>query len=154
MKEANPFLTDAVAEHLTLHGTNWNADGSIIWKFDNYARLCAPYGMNMDEAEGGAEPHHLPGAAVLGPRELRAGSGSAPEAAALEDRRIVKVDHAGHWVHHDQLEIFLRGDEEVFSRELTRMNKNKSAKNKDTEGEEDVAAAGLSDLSPCVAGRQ
>jgi len=27
MKEANPFLTDEVAEHLTLHGTNWNADG-------------------------------------------------------------------------------------------------------------------------------
>ncbi len=41
MKEANPFLSDEVAEHLTLHGTNWNADGSIIWKFDNYARILA-----------------------------------------------------------------------------------------------------------------
>ena len=51
MKEANPFLSDAVAQHLTLHGTNWNADGSIIWKFDNYARLFAPYGMNMDDVK-------------------------------------------------------------------------------------------------------
>jgi pimeloyl-ACP methyl ester carboxylesterase len=42
MKEANPFLSDQVAEHLTLHGTNWNADGSIIWKFDNYARVFPP----------------------------------------------------------------------------------------------------------------
>ena len=50
MKEANPFLSDEVAKHLTLHGTNWNADGSIIWKFDNYARIFAPYGMNMDDA--------------------------------------------------------------------------------------------------------
>jgi pimeloyl-ACP methyl ester carboxylesterase len=21
---------------------------------------------------------------------------------------VVKVDHAGHWVHHDQLDLFLR----------------------------------------------
>ena len=50
MKEANPFLSDEVAQHLTLHGTNWNSDGSIIWKFDNYARLFPPYGANLDEA--------------------------------------------------------------------------------------------------------
>jgi pimeloyl-ACP methyl ester carboxylesterase len=31
----------------------------------------------------------------------------AEEAAALKDRTVVKVDHAGHWVHHDQLGIFL-----------------------------------------------
>ena len=26
----------------------------------------------------------------------------------LVNRTIVKVDQAGHWLHHDQLEIFLR----------------------------------------------
>ena len=41
MKEANPHLSDEVARHLTLHGTNWNADGSLIWKFDNYVRDAA-----------------------------------------------------------------------------------------------------------------
>ena len=46
MKEANPFLSDAAAEHLTLHGTNWNADGSMNWKFDPYTRVIAPLGMN------------------------------------------------------------------------------------------------------------
>src|SRR5258708_39860737 len=35
MKEANPHLSDEVAQHLTLHGTNWQSDGSLIWKFDN-----------------------------------------------------------------------------------------------------------------------
>ena len=42
MKEANPFLSDEVAEHLTLHGTNWNPDRSLIWKFDNFCRIFAP----------------------------------------------------------------------------------------------------------------
>ncbi len=51
MKEANPHLSDEVAEHLTLHGTNWNADGSIIWKFDNFARLFPPYGHNFEDAK-------------------------------------------------------------------------------------------------------
>ena len=30
-----------------------------------------------------------------------------PQAQAIHNRRIVKVDRAGHWLHHDQLEIFL-----------------------------------------------
>ena len=51
MREANPFLSQEVAEHLTLHGTNWNADGSLIWKFDNYARGFPPYGHRIDELQ-------------------------------------------------------------------------------------------------------
>ena len=35
MKEANPRLSDEVARHLTLHGTNWESDGALLWKFDN-----------------------------------------------------------------------------------------------------------------------
>src|ERR1035438_6460798 len=49
MKEANPHLSDDVARHLTLHGTNWNADGSLIWKFDNYARSFPPYGNRLED---------------------------------------------------------------------------------------------------------
>jgi pimeloyl-ACP methyl ester carboxylesterase len=30
------------------------------------------------------------------------------QADIIKDHRVVKVDDAGHWVHHDQLEIFLR----------------------------------------------
>ena len=29
-------------------------------------------------------------------------------AAVIRDRRVVKVDRAGHWVHHDQLNVFLQ----------------------------------------------
>ena len=50
MKEVNPRLSDQVARHLTLHGTNWESDGSLLWKFDNYARAISPYGHHMDDA--------------------------------------------------------------------------------------------------------
>jgi pimeloyl-ACP methyl ester carboxylesterase len=108
MKEANPFLSDSVAEHLTLHGTNWNADGSIIWKFDNFARLGAPYGMNAEEAAAVMSRITCPVLLFWGRESFAVDPDDAPETPVLRDRRIVKVDRAGHWVHHDQLELFLR----------------------------------------------
>jgi pimeloyl-ACP methyl ester carboxylesterase len=108
MKEANPFLSDSVAEHLTVHGTNWNADGSIIWKFDNFARLGAPYGMSAEEAAAVLSRITCPVLLFWGRESFAVDPDDAPDAAVLRDRRIVKVDHAGHWVHHDQLDLFLR----------------------------------------------
>lgn len=50
MKEANPHLSDEVARHLTMHGTNWDPDGSLVWKFDNYARVFPPYGHRVEDS--------------------------------------------------------------------------------------------------------
>jgi len=30
-----------------------------------------------------------------------------PRAAVIRNRRVVKVPGAGHWVHHDRLDVFL-----------------------------------------------
>ena len=107
MKEANPFLSDEMAEHLTLHGTNWNADGSITWKFDNFARLPAPYGMSMDDAASVLSSIKCPVLLFWGRQSFAIDPDLAPEAKFLRDRRVVKVDRAGHWLHHDQLDVFL-----------------------------------------------
>jgi pimeloyl-ACP methyl ester carboxylesterase len=108
MKEANPFLSDEVAKHLTLHGTNWNADGSIIWKFDNYARIFAPYGMNMEDAKEMLSRIQCPTLLFWGRQSWAQDPEIDGRASVIPNSRLVKVDKAGHWVHHDQLEIFLR----------------------------------------------
>jgi len=108
MKEANPFLSDRVAEHLTLHGTNWNADGSIIWKFDNYARVFPPYGANLQEAAEILRQVSCPALLFWGRQSFAKDPETDPLAQEVAHRQIVKVDQAGHWLHHDQLEIFLR----------------------------------------------
>ncbi len=108
MKEANPFLSDSVAEHLTLHGTNWNADGSIIWKFDNYARVFPPYGANLQEAAEILRQISCPALLFWGRQSFAKDPETDPLAQEVAHRSIVKVDQAGHWLHHDQLEIFLR----------------------------------------------
>jgi pimeloyl-ACP methyl ester carboxylesterase len=108
MQEANPFLSREVAEHLTLHGTNWNADGSILWKFDNYARVFPPYGANLDEAAEVLRQIACPTLLFWGRESFAKDPEHDPLAAEIANRRVVKVDRAGHWLHHDQLEIFLR----------------------------------------------
>jgi pimeloyl-ACP methyl ester carboxylesterase len=39
---------------------------------------------------------------------------SDPRMKAIRNCRLVKVSNAGHWVHHDQLEILLRETTEFF----------------------------------------
>jgi len=107
MKEANPFLSDAQAEHLTLHGTNWNADGSIIWKFDNYARVFAPYGLNIEDAKEVLSKITCPALLFWGKKSWAQDPEIDGRAGVIKNHRLIKVDNAGHWVHHDQFELFL-----------------------------------------------
>ena len=107
MKEANPHLSDEVARHLTLHGTNWNSDGSIVWKFDNYARSLAPYGHNIQEVAEIFGQIACPVLLFWGHESFKRDPSDDPRVKAIRDFRAIGVPDAGHWVHHDQLGIFL-----------------------------------------------
>lgn len=108
MKEKNPFLTEEVAEHLTLHGTNWNAAGELVWKFDPYTRVIYPFGFDLKDACELLGQITCPVLLFWGRQSFARDPESDPQAAAIPNRRIVKVDQAGHWLHHDQLDLFLR----------------------------------------------
>ena len=108
MKEANPHLSEEVARHLTMHGTNWDAEGSTIWKFDNYARAISPYGHHIEDA---AELYsHISSPTLLfwGLESFAPPPENDPRLLAIKNRELIKVAKAGHWVHHDQLELFLK----------------------------------------------
>jgi pimeloyl-ACP methyl ester carboxylesterase len=107
MREANPHLSDEVARHLTRHGTNWNADGSLSWKFDNYARPFAPYGHNLEDAREILSQITCPVLLFWGQESWAADPESDGRVAVFQNYRLVKVPGAGHWVHHDRLEVFL-----------------------------------------------
>jgi pimeloyl-ACP methyl ester carboxylesterase len=108
MKEANPHLSDEVAQHLTLHGTNWESDGSLVWKFDNFARLFPPYGHRVEDT---AEVYGKIACRALffwGLESFLPVPDHDPRRLAIRNHRLVRVPGAGHWVHHDQLDLFLR----------------------------------------------
>jgi pimeloyl-ACP methyl ester carboxylesterase len=108
MKEVNPRLSDQVARHLTLHGTNWESDGSLLWKFDNYARAISPYGHHMQDAVELFGQITCPVLFFWGLESFLPVPEDDPRYQAVLHRRLIKVPNAGHWVHHDQLHLFLR----------------------------------------------
>jgi pimeloyl-ACP methyl ester carboxylesterase len=108
MKEANPHLSDEVARHLTMNGTNWESDGSLVWKFDNYARVFPPYGHRVEDSVELYTQIACPVLLFWGLESFFPVPEADRRAKAIRGVRLVKVPHAGHWVHHDQLDSFLR----------------------------------------------
>jgi pimeloyl-ACP methyl ester carboxylesterase len=107
MKEANPRLSDEIARHLTLHGTNWESDGSLLWKFDNYARAIPPYGHHVEDAVELFSQITCPTLFFWGLESFLPIPEGDPRFTVVHDKRLIKVPRAGHWVHHDQLAPFL-----------------------------------------------
>jgi pimeloyl-ACP methyl ester carboxylesterase len=107
MKEANPRLSEEIARHLTLHGTNWEHDGSLVWKFDHYMRVAAPYGFDIEESVEVFRNIGCPTLLFCGLESYLRISASDPRMRAIRNHRLVNVPNAGHWVHHDQLDIVL-----------------------------------------------
>ncbi|MCS6925192.1 MAG: alpha/beta hydrolase [Candidatus Binatia bacterium] len=108
MREANPRLTEEQAYHLTLYGTNRNEDGTYSWKFDNYVRAQSPYRFNVDDAWEIWGRITCPTLLIRGGESWASDPEQDGRAKAFRHATVVTIPKAGHWVHHDQLEHFLR----------------------------------------------
>ncbi len=107
MREANPYLTEEMARHLTLFGSNWNPDGSLIWKFDNYVRALSPYGFNMEDMQEIWRQIKCPALLFRGLDSWAVDPEKDGRIRAIADFKLVNVPRAGHWVHHDQPAVFI-----------------------------------------------
>ncbi len=108
MQEANGQLTPEQARHLTQHGVNQNEDGTYSWKFDHYVRLWPPYDMTREaiaELWGSITCETL---LVYGTESWARNPAVDGRLAYFRNARVLAVEKAGHWVHHDQLGFFLR----------------------------------------------
>lgn len=114
MKEANPHLSDAVARHLTVHGSRETAEG-YVWKFDPFVRGWPPYGFDPAQARLLLERIECPTLLFRGMESWASDPEKDGRAKALKNYRLVNVPNAGHWLHHDQLEIFVSETKKFLS---------------------------------------
>lgn len=107
MREANPHLSDEMAHHLTTYGTNRNPDGSLMWKFDPFVRDWSPYGFDVRQVSEILSRITCPVLLFRGAESWASDPEKDGRAQLLKSYRFINVPRAGHWLHHDQLELFL-----------------------------------------------
>ena len=107
MQEANPHLTAELARHLTVHGVARNEDGTFSWKFDNYVRAFAPARFRAEDTRELWSRIDCPVLLMRGTESWARDPEKDGRMSAFKDARLVNIEGAGHWVHHDQLDPFL-----------------------------------------------
>ncbi len=107
MQEANPFLSEEQARHLTIHGVARNEDGTYSWKFDNYVRSGAPYRLTEAEFKKLWSEITCPALLVRGTESWASDPVADGRIDSFQNAEALDFEGAGHWVHHDQLEGFL-----------------------------------------------
>ena len=105
MREANRHLTPELARHLTEHGVR-KVEGGYTWKFDNYTHAGSPYEFNMEDARDLWNQIRCPILIIWGEESFGKRMDTV-DLSAFHDYRSVRIEKAGHWVHHDQFETFM-----------------------------------------------
>tara|TARA_Y100000814_G_scaffold162932_1_gene118939 strand:- start:204 stop:1169 length:966 start_codon:yes stop_codon:yes gene_type:complete len=103
MQKTNPHLSPGQARHLTQNGSNRNEDGTYSWKFDNYTRSRTPYDVpekDMQQLWGRID---CPVLIINSKQGYPNRIGQNGTLKYFSDVRLIEIDKAGHWTHHDQL---------------------------------------------------
>jgi pimeloyl-ACP methyl ester carboxylesterase len=89
MQAANPHLT-------------------YSWKYDNYTRIRSPFGFPESERQKLWERITCPTLLVRGTESWATDPSDDGRAKHFQSAEIANIEGAGHWVHHDRLDEFVR----------------------------------------------
>ncbi len=116
MQEENPHLSAEQARHLTVHGVSQNEDGTYSWKFDNYVRVWFPYDMSHGDITDLWSRISCPTLLLYGKESKFGDPAEDGRDRLFRQAEVVGIERAGHWLHHDRLDEFLRIVREFLGR--------------------------------------
>jgi pimeloyl-ACP methyl ester carboxylesterase len=106
MVERNSHLTPGLARHLAVEGVR-PVEGGFAWKFDNYTHAGSPYEFNMEDARDLWNQIRCPILVLYGEESWGRRFPGGLDLSPFHDVRVIRVERAGHWVHHDQFEAMM-----------------------------------------------
>jgi pimeloyl-ACP methyl ester carboxylesterase len=115
MQAANKHLSLEQANHLTRHGVNQNEDGTYSWKFDPYLHVFPPIDLPVAEIERLWAQVACPTLLIYGKESWASNPQEDGRARHFKNARVVMVENAGHWVHHDQTDFFVETVQEFLA---------------------------------------
>jgi pimeloyl-ACP methyl ester carboxylesterase len=98
----NQRLTREQAMHLATHGMKRNVDGTYSWKFDPYLRARAPYRLSLEDHMALWSRIQCPTLLVSGSESFLPDPATAGVISHFRQAELVKIEGAGHWLHHDK----------------------------------------------------
>ena len=107
MKDANSYLSDEQARHLTLHAVMQNEDGSWSWKFDPYVHVWSPFDVPQATVETLWSRIQCPTRLIYGADSWASNPEKDGRLEHFTSATVTEYDRAGHWVHHDRFEDFV-----------------------------------------------
>ena len=115
MQEENKHLTPEQARHLTIHGANQNEDGTYSWKFDNAVRLGGPAGLLPEEQREIWGEITAPVLLIRGTESWASDPVTDGRIKHFRNARLVNIEGAGHWSHHDRFGVFMDNVEKFLA---------------------------------------
>jgi pimeloyl-ACP methyl ester carboxylesterase len=107
MKEANRHLPEALARHLTLHGTRHNEDGSLSWKYDHFINAWYPVDATYADIREVWAAIECPCLLLWGRDSFYSSPDEDGRLECFRNARLEIYDKAGHWLHHDRFDRFM-----------------------------------------------
>ncbi|MCR9215122.1 MAG: alpha/beta hydrolase [Proteobacteria bacterium] len=108
MKDENAHLSDAQALHLTTHAVNQNEDGTFSWKFDNYMRVWSPFDISQEETQKLWSAISCPTFLCYGKDSWASNPAEDGRLEYFNTATLKVYENAGHWLHHDQFDEFVK----------------------------------------------
>lgn len=105
MRKAHQYLSAEQAEHLTRHGLRSSEQG-WSWKYDPRAGAFHPEDFAIHLSEYWREIT-APTLICWGPGSWTTNPAKDGNADFFRNHQTLTFEHAGHWIHHDQLEEFV-----------------------------------------------
>ena len=108
MKAENAFLSDEQARHLTIHGASRNEDGTWSWKFDNYLNVWSVLDIQTPDVVALWQAITCPVLMFYGTKSFFSNPQADGRMEYFRDAKLITYEEAGHWLHHDRLDDFIR----------------------------------------------
>ena len=104
--EANPRLTQQMAEHLARWGAH-AIDGGYTWKYDPWLHTTSEFGMPMQDYHNYWPSITAPVLHLISSdgEKRRATRDGRPIESFFADARTKIIPDSGHWLHHDQPDL-------------------------------------------------
>ncbi|NNC73321.1 MAG: alpha/beta hydrolase [Sphingomonadaceae bacterium] len=107
MHEANSYLSEEQAHHLTAHAAIRNEDGSYGWKFDPHVHAWNQVDIAIGDLEALWKAIACPTLLVYGEDSWASNPEKDGRIEHFGTAEVRSFDRAGHWVHHDRFDDFV-----------------------------------------------